>query len=204
MRKVSSPWLTMSEAVAWVKYRRWEAVERSHTAEGLTALIFYGLEGESQNFPREVGSRDELRQSLAQGNLVAFARKEGEYEQIPSLNWRHLPIAPLLPTRTAPYTDIVIRRDELLKKWPEQPRKGLSSFEKDLARRLYDELRQSRPAISNKQAARELLVGYEKAVRHETKPSHSTLMRWIKEWKGGARENDFDGPSVDPGPPGGS
>ena len=104
--------LDMHQALAWVRYRDVQFAA-SADADSLEAETLFGSR------PLLAG-REELKAALVSGVVHALGAKQGaEWCVIPAPEWLKLDIAPRDPDRTWPYLAITLKRDDLLRAFPE-------------------------------------------------------------------------------------
>ena len=184
-------WLTIAQAAAWVQYRTREAIEQAKTANGYSALRY--AFGPTKNGKTVwgagipvVASIKQLQDALLSGELKAIGSKNGiDYSDIPAFEWRRLAIAPGDARRQHPYKEILISTRSLKGRWPQQGVAGSSTYQKEQARALYEDIMREDPGMTQTRAARELRARYEKQIARPA-PSQSGCTHWIREWRGGS------------------
>jgi len=105
--------LDMHQALAWVRYRD-ALFALSADADALQAETTFGSR------PLLAG-RDQLKAALLVGDLRAWGAMPGtDWITIPAPEWLELDIAPRDPARQSPYLAIQLKRDDLLRVFPDQ------------------------------------------------------------------------------------
>ncbi len=116
-------WLDMQQALAWVRYRDADfAIGADYDA--LSAAVLW------PNGRDVIAGRNEFLSALQRRELVAEGALRGcEWAAIPSPEWSTLDVAPRDPARHAPYEQVRIARNELLKAFPPLKEKRASHSE---------------------------------------------------------------------------
>ena len=104
--------MNMHQALAWVRYRDANFASIVDPDALYAALLWPGDR-------KPIAGRDDLLSALASSKLVAEGELPGsEWEAIPSPQWAKLDVAPRNPARHAPYEQILVSRNQLLKVFP--------------------------------------------------------------------------------------
>lgn len=192
MPNFDSRFWNLSQAAAWVVYRKRKLVEQfsTETADGWRALRLYP---KMHGYER-VGDLDDLVNLLTLGKLTAWGRRNDirdELEAIPSREWNDLWISPPSVKRShpmagliEPWTGLRFESSDLKKLWRGSlETEGRTRYKWDAAERMWHEINKRLPDASDNEKISELQSDYE--IRYGSAPSRSVIQTRIKRWKAG-------------------
>ena len=192
MPNFDSRYWNLSQAAAWVVYRKRKLVEKF-------SMPFPGDWGAFQMYPtmfddEPVGSLNELREALIQGDLAAWGRRndfQHQLEAIPPREWPDLWIIPPLVKRSdpkagyiEPWTDLRFESRDLKKRW-----RSLAETEErtrynwDVAKKMWHEIVKLHTDFTGNQIIEELKLAYEEEFGKGKAPGRTTIQDRIKRWK---------------------
>jgi len=187
MPNFDSRFWNLSQAAAWVVYRKRKLVEEfsEQSADRWRALVIY-----PEN--ERVGDLDDLVNALTLGKLTALGRGWGrnkKLEEIPAHEWDDLEINP--PSiyyrshhpagRIEPWTGLKFKGGDLKKLWRGQLEiEGRTKFKWKVAKEMWHEIKERLPKASENERILELQTIYES--RYGSMPSRSSIQTHIKRW----------------------
>ena len=193
MPNFDSRYWNLSQAAAWVVYRKRKLVEKfsAESRDGWAALKMYP---KSYEEPERVGNLGELSEALIRGDLTAWGRRndaEDELEAIPSREWFDLWISPPSVKRSnpmagqiEPWTDLRFESSDLKKHWRSQwETEGRTRFRWEVLEEMWHEICERLPAFSQNKKIEELQMKYESRYPSApSAPSRPQIQTYIKRW----------------------
>ncbi len=192
MQKFDARFWNLSQAAAWVVYRKRKLVEKfsEQTADGWRALKLYPKMSEFE----PVGDLNELSNALLQGSLTAWGRRNeirDVLEAIPSREWDDLWISPPSIKRShpmagqiEPWTGLRFESSELKKRWRSlSETEGRTRYKWDVLEKMWREIVELHKGLSGNQIIEELQLAYEEKFGKGKAPGRTTIQDRIKRWK---------------------
>ena len=189
MPNFDSRYWNLSQAAAWVVYRKRKLVEQFSTesADARRALSIYP---KMHGFER-AGNLDDLVNTLTLGKLVAWGRRndiKDELEAIPSREWPDLWLSPPSVKRShrkagqiEPWTDLRFESSDLKKHWRSQwETEGRTLYSWEVLEEMWHEICERLPAFSQNKKIEELQLEY--GSQRTSVPSRSAIQERIKRW----------------------
>ena len=190
MPNFDSRFWNLSQAAAWVVYRKRKLVEdfSEQTADGWGALIVYPDMHEYE----PDGNLDELVNALTLGKLTAWGRRndiKDEFEAIPAREWADLRISPPSVKRShttmagqiEPWTALRFESSDLKQLWRSLPEtEGRTKYKWDVLEKMWHEIVRLHPEFPDNEKIRELQSKYES--QYGSRPSRSIIQSHIKKW----------------------
>ncbi len=191
MPNFDSRYWNLSQAAAWVVYRKRKLVEEfsEQSAYGWKGLIVYPKE----HGYKRVGNLGELKNALIQGNLTAWGRRndiEDKLEAIPAIEWTDLRISPPSVVRShssagqiEPWTGLRFKSSDLKKLWRGLlETEGRTRFRWDALKSMWHEINKRLPDASDNERIAELQLAYNAKFGDNLSPSRTTIQNKIKRW----------------------
>ena len=189
MPSFDSRFWNLSQAAAWVVYRKRELVEQFSTesADGWRALILYP----DMRKYEPVSALNKLLNKLILGRLTAWGRRNeirADLEAIPAREWNDLWISPPSVKRShpmagqiEPWTGLRFESSDLKKIWRGLlETQGRTRYKWDVARTMWHEISKRLPDASENERISELQSEYE--LRYGSSPSRSSIQAHVKDW----------------------
>lgn len=191
MQIFDSQYWNLSQAAAWVVYRKLKLVEQfsTETADGWGALLLYPkMHGYEQ-----VGDLSELVQALILGKLEAWGRRNDindKLEAIPAREWAELSISPPSAKRShpvagliEPWTGLRFESKDLKKLWRGLPEtEGRTRYKWDVLKNMWREINKRLPGTSQNERILELQMEYDSRFGDDSAPARTTIQNHIKRW----------------------
>lgn len=189
MPNFDSRYWNLSQAAAWVVYRKRNLVEQfsEQSADGWRALILYP---DMHEYER-VGDLDDLVDALTFSKLTAWGRRnhiKDDLEAIPAREWADLWISPPSIKRShpmagqiEPWTDLRFESKDLKKRWRSlSETEARTKYKWDVLKRKWQEISEQHPDFSQNEKIGELRKEYES--QYGSSPSRSLIQTHIKRW----------------------
>lgn len=191
MPDFDSRFWNLSQAAAWVVYRKRKLVEEfsEQSADGWRSLIIYPQMHEYER----VGNLDDLVNKLTLGKLKAWGRRSGtnkNLEIIPDHEWVDIEISPPSIYRSCPpagriepWTGLRFESKDLKKLWRGLlETEGRTHFKWVDLEKMWHEINERLPDASQNERISELQSEYENKYGDDSAPGRATIQNHIKGW----------------------
>lgn len=191
MPSFDAKYWNLSQASAWVVYRKRELVEQfsTETADGWRALLIYS---NLHNHDR-VGNLNDLKNELTLGKLTAWGRRndiDDQLEAIPAREWNDLWISPPSVTRShpkagriEPWTSLRFESKDLKKCWRNLLEiEGRSRFDWEVIKKIWDNVNERLADCTQNDKIEELQLVYNERFGDNRAPSRTSIQNHIKHW----------------------
>ena len=189
MPNFDSRFWNLSQAAAWVVYRKRNLVEEfaEESADNWRALIVYP----DMHKHKRVGNLVDLIAQLERGKLTAWGRRNDindKLKDIPAREWADLWISPPSVKRShhvagqiEPWTSLRFESSDLKKLWRSLPEtEGRSRYKWDVLKEMWHEINERLPDASMNERISELQLEYE--LQYGSAPSRSSIQEHVKRW----------------------
>ena len=198
MPNFDSRYWNLSQATAWVVYRKRKLVEQfsEQSTDRWRALILYPKmhEHEPVSDLKVNELVNKLVNALIQGNLTAWGRRndiKDELEAIPPREWADLTISPPSVKRShpmagqiEPWTDLRFESSDLKKRWRSlSETEGRTRYKWDVLEKMWHEIVELHTGFTGNQIIEELQLAYEEKFGKGKAPGRTTIQDRIKRWK---------------------
>lgn len=191
MSNFDSKYWNLTQAAAWVVYRKRELVEKfaEQSAYGWKGLIVFP----KMHGYKRVGNLDELKNALFRDDFTAWGRKndiDDELESIPSREWPDLYISPPSVKRShpkagqiEPWTDLRFESSDLKKRWRSPwDTEGRTRYDWAIIKIIWQEINDRLPDATTNGKIEEVQLEYNSRFGDNKAPSRSSIQTHIKRW----------------------
>jgi hypothetical protein len=191
MAKFESKYWNLSQAAAWVVYRKRDLVNQfePESPERWNSINFYS----KMETHQEHSTLDDLQDKLIHGKLVARGRENSLQENlttIPSEEWHELWIRPPSIKRrnsrgywVEQWIDLRFKSADMKKLWRgKNETEGRTKYDWDKIKKMYHDAKRNNPDFSDNQIIVEIQLHYAEKYGDNSAPARTTLQNKIKDW----------------------